>query len=35
MQFELSQNFIDNVSTLTLEQYETLNKVLTNANRLQ
>lgn len=31
MQFELFQNFIDNVSALTLEQYEILSKALTNA----
>ena len=31
MQFGLFQNFIDSVSTLTLEQYEILSKVLTNA----
>lgn len=31
MQFALFQSFIDNVSTLTLEQYEILSKALASA----
>ena len=31
MQFELFKNFVDAISTLTLEQYETLSRAMTDA----